>query len=105
MLMAGLFLAAYEVTTAVGAIGDKVEQHDKWRVLADQLASQGMLGLKLLAGGAFAVWVFAIVDAARWGARLDRKAGAEKEKNRRRPGRRKPITLPLARQDALHPFR
>ena len=78
ILMGGLFLSAYEVTVAAGAIGD-VEQKDLLPALANQLAQQGLLGLKLLAGAAFVIWVFAIVDAARWGARRDREALEQKQ--------------------------
>ena len=85
ILMGGLFLAAYEVTVAAGAIGDTVQQKDMIPALAAQLGKQGLLGLKLLAGAAFVVWVSAIVDAARWGARRDREALAEKEKDSTTP--------------------
>ena len=76
ILMAGLFLAAYEVTVAVSAIGDQVEHQDKWRALADQLIAQGPYRLLLLMGVAFVVWAYAIIDAARWGARRDREEKA-----------------------------
>lgn len=73
--MSFLFLTVYQVSQAMSALGEAAAQSaDKWQLLRAQLARQGTGWLWGLGITGLGIWLFAVIDAARVGARLDRSA-------------------------------
>jgi len=73
--MTFLFLVVYQVSHAMGAVDQAaVQAMGKWQALGAQLARQGTGWLWGLGVVGFAIWLYAVIDAARVGARLDRQA-------------------------------
>lgn len=73
LFMALLFAASYELGRAVMALGEKAGQGvSKWVLLSRQLGEQGPGWLLAIGGAMFVTWLYAVIDAAKTGARLDR---------------------------------
>ncbi|RJX31837.1 MAG: hypothetical protein C4525_11355 [Desulfarculus sp.] len=76
LFMVGLGLAFHQVSQAVLALEGQAPA-DKWAALRAQLLSQGTGWLWVLLAALAALWLFAVLDAWRWGRRRDQEAGGE----------------------------
>ena len=76
-----LAMAAWKVTSAMGAVADGPPVDDKWAALQSQIAADGVGWLWVLITIFVVMWLYSVIDAAIGGARFDREApGAGGEK-------------------------
>ncbi len=73
-IMALLFMTASEVSRAILALGEAGVPAESWAALREELARRGAGWLWYLLAPMAGLWLYAVVDAARWGARRDRAA-------------------------------
>ncbi|MEW5913356.1 MAG: hypothetical protein AB1814_12420 [Thermodesulfobacteriota bacterium] len=74
LFMVGLGVTFHQVSKAVLALEGQAPV-DKWAALRAQLISQGTTWLWVLFALLAVLWLFAVVDAWRWGKRRDQEAG------------------------------
>jgi hypothetical protein len=73
-----LAMAAWKVTSAMGAVAEGPAVDDKWAALQGQIAADGMGWLWVLIVIFAAMWLYSVIDAAIGGVRAD-SAAAGKE--------------------------
>lgn len=77
LFMVALGLSFYQLSQAVLALEGQAGAN-KWAALRAQLISQGTVWLWVLLAILVALWVFAVIDAWRWGRLRDREQAGEK---------------------------